>query len=190
MTIFPQKREFIVDVTEMRREMGRFGLRCASDLDLPIGIAVTENLIGGSIADLNVIKRLHEATHITAWVTGNPVDGFFIVVPLSKDGEEAVRDGSFLPADPAVSHVCPQGEFCHAVYVGVYAGQTRDARRNIMQASATLRVQLFGTVACFARAATEDGERSMYTLGFGPIEGGLPDLFVQEPLTNSLWSAA
>jgi len=37
-------------------------------------------------------------------------------------------------------------------------------------------------VPCFARGATEDGKRSMASLGFSPVEGGLADLWGQDAL--------
>jgi hypothetical protein len=47
-----------------------------------------------------------------------------------------------------------------------------------------MRVEQFGAVPSFARGATEDGRRSMASLGFSPLEGGLPDLWVQEALAT------
>ena len=68
-----------------------------------------------------------------------------------------------------------------AFYVGVYAGKTREARKKIMTASAVLRMEMFGVFPAYARGATEDGRRSMLSLGFQKFEGGLPDLYVQPP---------
>ena len=73
--------------------------------------------------------------------------------------------------------------------MGVYAGATREARRAIMQSSAILRVELFGSVPCFARAATEDGALSMESLGFEPLKGNSKKLWVQEALFPAVAAA-
>jgi hypothetical protein len=106
------------------------------------------------------------------------------VLPLSPAGEQAVRDGTYHPADPAPAHLAWQGRDVAGVYIGVYAGATKEARRAVMTAAAVMRVELFAPVPSFARGATEDGKRSMASLGFSPLEGGLPDLWVQEALST------
>jgi len=189
-TDFHLKRAFSVDVDAAIQSMAAFDLRPPKHNELLDGIAITESLLGQKIAKRSVIERLQDATRITVWVIGEPVDGFYIGLPLTLDGEESVRNGSFDPADPLPAHIAAAGEMCAGVYIGVYAARTKESRRSIMQASAMLRVQIFGSVPCFARAATEDGARSMARLGFAPVEGGLPDLYAQEALEHIQSGAA
>lgn len=59
-----------------------------------------------------------------------------------------------------------------------------------MMAAGITRLEFFAPAPCFARGATEDGKRSMGSLGFHPLEGGLPDLCVQDPLPVSQQQAA
>lgn len=174
------KTQFVFDDQLFIAGMERFEMRLPDDDELIAGIEVTQELLGFDIADIDVIKRLHVRTGVTAWVTGDPVDGFYITIPVTPEGETAIRTGNFLPADPADEHVCTPGSACGGIYVGVYAGKSTATRRNIMMAAATVRVEAFGPVACFARGASEDGIRTMHSLGYKPIEGGLPNLFVQE----------
>lgn len=178
------------DLATMERDMLSFGLRRPTQKELMLGIEVTESLLGQKIADQAVIERLQSRTRITAWVIGDPVDGLYIIVPLTSDGEVSVRNSTFDPANPLDIHVAAYGQSCSAVYVGVYAGASKASRRSIMAASAILPMKLFGPVSCFARAASKDGARSMSGLGFTPVLGGLPDLYVFEPTAPAETTAA
>lgn len=161
-----------------------FGFRKASSLELRDGLRMAEELLNAPLADAEDVERMDNITGYTSWVTGSPVEGIFLTIPLSKAGEMAVRNGTYMPGSPDEAHLCRKDEFCYGFYIGVYAGATYEARKNIMTASAVLRMKLFAAFPCFARGATEDGIRSMLSLGFTPIEGGLPDLYVQEALVK------
>ena len=143
---------------------------------------MAELLMSSKIATPDSVAEMDRITGMTAWVTGHPVDGIFLTLPLSQLGEQAVRDGSYDPANPDPVHLCIDGKGCAGFYIGVYAGATREARQRVMTAAAVMRVDLFRAYPCFARGATDDGKRSMASLGFTPCEGGLPDLYVQEAL--------
>jgi len=171
---------FTVDTALMRQRMGDFGLRIATPDELRRGVTVTEDLLGAALAPEAVITRIQSQTDCTSWVCGEPVNGLFLIIPLTSSGVSAVRNGIFEPPNPDTDHICTKGELCSGVYVGVYAGETREARRSMMVSSAVLRVEMFGSVPIFARGASEDGVRSMKSLGFSEVIGGLPDLFVQE----------
>lgn len=173
-----------VDIARVAKRAGDFGFRQASIADLTAGIQLAETLMGSAIATPDAVMRMDVVTGMTAWVTGDPVEGIFLVLPLSPAGEQAVRDGTYAPADPAPAHLAWQGRDVAGVYIGVYAGATKEARRAVMTAAAVMRMELFAPVPSFARGATEDGKRSMASLGFTPLESGLPDLWVQEALTT------
>ena len=172
-----------IDLARVAEKGAAFGFRRATRSELELGIALAESLMSSKIADPDAVAEMDRITGMTAWVTGDPVEGIFLTLPLSKQGEAAVRNGSYNPAVPDPAHLCANGEGCAAFYIGVYAGATREARRNVMTAAAVMRVELFSAYPCFARGATEDGRRSMERLGFTPYEGGLADLYVQEALT-------
>lgn len=182
--------EIQIDYARLAKRAEEFGFRRGEFLDLKAGLELAEALTGQVMATAESITWIDSLTGMTGWVTGSPVDGIFISVPLSTAGVEAVRDGSFVPAWPSLAHVCSEGEACGGVYIGVYAGSTKEARRRVMMAAAVVRVDIFGAVPCFARGATEDGKRSMASLGFQPIEGGLSDLWGQDPLPQSREDAA
>ena len=170
----------MLDLAKMTVRMGDFGLRVAARSEIDQLLELGERLIGDKLATAGAVARVHQITGVTAWVTGYPIDGLFLIVPLSISGENAVRSGGFSPADAEREHLSGADELCGGVYVGIYAGATKQARRNVMMASATLRQEIFGSVPCFARAATEDGARSMTSLGFEPAGYGADRLFVQE----------
>ncbi len=173
----------LIDVVRVAEKGAEFGFRRATRSELEQGISLAESLMSSKIASPDAVAEMDRITAMTAWVTGDPVEGIFLTLPLSQKGEAAVRDGSYNPASPDPAHLCANGEGCAAFYIGVYAGATREARRNVMTAAAVMRVELFSAYPCFARGATEDGRRSMKGLGFKPCKGGLADLFVQEALT-------
>ena len=179
-----------IDLVRVAEKGAVFGFRRATRSELEQGIALAESLMSSKIADPDAVAEMDRITGMTAWVTGDPVEGIFLTLPLSKQGEAAVRNGSYNPARPDPAHLCANGEGCAAFYIGVYAGATREARRNVMTAAAVMRVELFSAYPCFARGATEDGRRSMERLGFTPYEGGLADLYVQEALTTVSGEAA
>ena len=169
-----------IDIETVIAKAAEFGFRLATLAELTAGVALAESLLGSSIATPGQINDMNRITGMTAWVTGTPVEGIFLTLPLTYAGEAAVRDGTYTPADPDPAHLARQGHNVSAFYVGVYAGSTHRARKLIMTASAVLRVQMFGAYPAYARAATSDGQRSMESLGFRKFEGGLPDLYIQD----------
>lgn len=170
-----------IDYGLLAQRAKEFGFRRPDFAELAAGLRLAEELTGQTMASPESISWIDSLTGMTAWVTGSPVDGVFIAVPLTAEGEVAVRAGEFVPGWPALAHVCTHGENCGGVYIGIYAGATKEARRGVMMAAAVVRVDIFGPVPCFARGATEDGKRSMASLGFQPVESPMPDLWVQEP---------
>lgn len=179
-----------IDEARMIARWADFGFRRADPEELAAGIAVTEALIGTRLAPYSVISAIQARTGVSTWVTGDPVNGFFLIVPLTAKGVHAVRTGAFKPSDVRDEEIVRAGEPCSGVYVGVYSGATHEARKRVMTASAVLRFELYAPVPCFARGATEDGVRSMLSLGFIPVEGGMPDLFVHEAIIQQQADAA
>lgn len=182
--------QYYVDIPKLKKRAADFGFRHANIDELAQGIAIAEELMGQKIAPLNEIACMDGITGCGAWVTGDPVDGIYLTFPLTKAGELAVRDGSYTPQRPKRGHLCGPGEPCSAFYCGVYAGKTHEARKNIMTATAVIRLELYAELPAFARGATEDGVRSMISLGFEPVIGGLPDLYVHEPVQQVKEAAA
>ena len=180
----------LIDYARLALRACEFGFRRANFDDLQSGLALAEHLTEQTMATPESISWIDGITGMAGWVTGDPVDGVFITVPLSAQGVAAVRDGSFVPAWPALMHLACEGDPCGGVYIGVYAGITKETRRAVVMAAGVTRVEFFAPVPCFARGATEAGKRSMTSLGFQPIDGGLPDLWGQEPLPAAQEKAA
>lgn len=171
-----------VSPVQMENAMQEHGLqRCRPD-QIEAALALGETLLGGRLARAEVVFTLDAITRMTVWTIGNPVEGLYLIVPLTQEGRQAVETGEFNPGDPALRHVAPANTPIFGLYVGCYAGATKQARRAVMSASATVRVSLYAAVPCYARGATEDGARSMTSLGFKPLEGGIPELFVSESI--------
>lgn len=167
---------------EMTEAMEAHGLRRCEPGNIEAALALGEMLIGGTLARAEVVYTLDMITKMTIWVTGDPIDGLYLIVPLTFEGRASVEDGEFNPSDPALRHVAPANTPIFGLYVGCYAGGTKAARRSVMSASASVRVSLYAPVPCYARGATEDGARSMMSLGFRRLHGSLPDLFVFDPV--------
>ena len=179
-----------VDPEAFKARAGDFGFRLATRNELEQAVSMAEGLIDGKLATVDSIEDMNCWTGMTAWVTGDPVDGIFLTLPLTSIGEAAVRDGTYNPANPLKIHLAKQGRNVSAFYVGVYAGQTYEARKKIMTVSAVLRVEMFGVFPAYARGATADGRRSMESLGFQKFEGGLPDLYIQSPFRSAMDQAS
>ena len=173
-----------VDIAQVAARAADFGFRRANFADIAAGVALAESLMGSKIATAEQVARMDAVTGMTAWVRGEPIDGVFLTLPLSAEGERAVRNGAYVPGRPDPEHLAWHGKDVAGVYIGVYAGATKEARRAVMAVAAVMRVELFAPVPAFARGATEDGRRSMASLGFVPVDGGLPDLWVQEPVAS------
>ena len=68
-----------------------FGFRLADRDELQAAISMAESLIDGKLASVDAISAMNVQTGMTAWVTGDPVDGIFLTIPLSAEGEAADR---------------------------------------------------------------------------------------------------
>lgn len=174
---------FVVDQSKMIDLMGKFGWRTANAREIPEMIELGEKLIGDRLITSDVLTTLHDLTGITAWVFADPIEGLVISVPLSPEGLDAVQDNRFVPQDlPDTSYVAAAGAPCAAVYIGIYAGETKAARKAVMSGASVIRMAVYAQVPCFARAATEDGARSMQSLGWQPAGFGADKLWMQGAL--------
>ena len=72
------------------------GFRLADRDELQAAVSMAESLIDGKLASVDAISAMNVQTGMTAWVTGDPVDGIFLTIPLSAEGEAAVRNGSYV----------------------------------------------------------------------------------------------
>ncbi|MGB3626240.1 MAG: hypothetical protein WA989_10435 [Henriciella sp.] len=178
----PVRPYCFVHPEKMAKAMGEFGLRRCELSQVKPALELGELLLGSSLARETVILTLDAITQMTVWITGEDIEGLYLIIPLTEEGREAVETGTYTPGDPALRHVAPANTPIFGLYIGVYAGATKEARRAMMAASASVRVSLYAPVPCYARGATEAGARSMLQLGFRRLEGGLPDLFVFDPI--------
>lgn len=174
---------FVVDLEQMNELMGGFGWRSATAPEIPILVELGERLINDRLADAPTIERVHNATKISAWAYGDPIEGLVLCVPLSEAGLIALQANEFHPGNPAAQHIAAAGEMCAGCYIGIYAGATHDARKAVMTGAGVIRMGIFSQVPCFARAATEDGARSMESLGWAPAGFGPDKLWMQGALS-------
>ncbi|MEM6557915.1 MAG: hypothetical protein AAF642_18660 [Pseudomonadota bacterium] len=171
---------FVVDLTKMNELMGSFGWRSATPEEIPELVALGEDLVNDRLADPATIERVHAATKITAWAFGDdPIEGMVLQVPLSELGLAALEANEFVPGNPDPAHIAAAGELCAACYIGIYAGATYEARKAVMTGAGVIRMGIFPQVPCFARAATDDGARSMESLGWAPAGFGPDKLWMQ-----------
>ncbi len=173
---------FVVDHSKMFDLMANFGWRTANEKEIPKMLALGERLINDRLISPETLAHLHDLTGITAWVFGDPVEGLVISVPLTEAGLDAVQDNEFVAKSPDDAHVAAAGQPCAAVYIGIYAGETKEARKAVMSGAGVIRMAVFAQVPCFARAATEDGARSMESLGWTPAGFGADKLWMQGAL--------
>ena len=86
--------EILIDYDALKRRAAEFGFRRANFDELQSGLALAEHLTEQTMATPESIRWIDGMTGMAGWVTGDPVEGVFITVPLSRDGVAAVRDGS------------------------------------------------------------------------------------------------
>ena len=173
---------FVVDQSKMFELMANFGWRPANEKEIPEMLALGERLINDRLISPETLAHLHDLTGITAWVFGDPVEGLVISVPLTEAGLDAVQDNEFVAKTPDDAHVAAVGQPCAAVYIGIYAGETKEARKAVMSGAGLIRMAIYAQVPCFARAATDDGARSMESLGWTPAGFGADKLWMQGAL--------
>ena len=173
---------FVVDQSKMFELMANFGWRPANEKEIPEMLALGERLINDRLISSETLAHLHDLTGITAWVFGDPVEGLVISVPLTEAGLDAVQDNEFVAKTPDDAHVAAAGQPCAAVYIGIYAGETKEARKAVMSGAGVIRMAIYAQVPCFARAATEDGARSMESLGWTHAGFGADKLWMQGAL--------
>ena len=173
---------FVVDQSKMLELMANFGWRTANEKEIPEMLELGERLINDQLISPETLSHLHDLTGITAWVFGDPVEGLVISVPLTEAGLDAVQDNEFVAKTPDDAHVAAAGQACAGVYIGIYAGETKEARKAVMSGAGVIRMAIYAQVPCFARAATDDGARSMESLGWTPAGFGADKLWMQGAL--------
>ena len=173
---------FVVDQLKMLDLMANFGWRPANEKEIPEMLALGERLINDQLISPETLAHLHNLTGITAWVFGDPIEGLVISVPLTQAGLDAVQDNEFTAKTPDDAHVAAVGQPCAGVYIGIYAGETKEARKAVMSGAGVIRMAIYAQVPCFARAATDDGARSMESLGWTPAGFGADKLWMQGAL--------
>lgn len=181
---------FVLDRDKIIKGMGAFGWRLAKSSEHNEMMALAEELLGSELTSAETIDWINSITGSTSWICGDPIDGIFIIVPVSPEGLKAIQTGEFNPGGPKESHLAARGETCAGVYVGAYAGATHEARKNVMMATVTMRVDGYGQVPAFARGATDDGVRSMESIGFHPAGFGADKLWMQPPVRRPEQDAA
>nr|WP_070960291.1 hypothetical protein [Hyphomonas sp. Mor2] len=181
---------FVLDREAIIKGMGAFGWRLAKSSEHTEMMALAEELLGSQLTSAETIAWINSVTGSTSWVCGDPIDGIFIIVPVSPEGLRAIQTGEFDPSGPNKEHLAALGQTCAGVYVGAYAGANHQARKNVMMATVTMRVEGYGQVPAFARGATEDGVRSMVSIGFKPAGFGADKLWMQPPVRRPEKDAA
>jgi hypothetical protein len=137
-----------------------FGL--ADPDDLPTAHAFCEELIGMRLAPLWALASVHGHTGGSAWIhlgAETAISAVFLILPLTWDGEAALRRGRFNFSTPRLDDLCAPSEEIAAMYFWFCGGGDRAARRNVMR---TTQAWLDGSLAglrIYGRAASEDGMR-------------------------------
>lgn len=167
-----------------------FGFRLARYDEIFDGLTLAEREVGNSLTSAETLAYIDSITHGANWVTGDPIDGFFVIVPLTESGVHALLDGHFSTTRPLKFWLCASGQACAGVYIGVIAGGSRTACARVMLAAARLRQEFFDDVYCFARGVTDEGRRAMRSLDMSPYPDETSALFIQKPSVQRKGEAA
>jgi len=181
--LHPSKPSIKCDLEATKRSMAQFGFRLAESREVAETLQLAERLLGFELTPEPIVRAAHEFSGGAVWVLGKaPITGFILSLGLTREGEAAMRNGTFKPTNPDYAHIARDGDDLYGTYCWVYGGEHHEDRKAVMGASATLRLEMVPMLPVFARGATADGVRSAYSLGMVPFHDSLPDLFVQEAL--------
>lgn len=179
-----------LDLDHLESRAADYRFRLARYDEVFEGLRLAENAVGGELTSAGTLAFIDSVTHCANWVTGYPVDGFFVIVPLTELGVHALIEGRFSTERPLKIWLSQAGKDCAGVYIGVIAGANRAASGRVMLAASRLREEFFADVYCFARGVTNEGCRAMRSLSMRPYPNETSSLFVQEPLTKLKGEAA
>ena len=177
----------------IRQCVARDGLVPMNGAVLPAAGELAGAAVGPSIvrrADFLAVDTISGCTAF-AYLGREGFAGALAVIPLRRQGLEALRADRFNGVRPDLDMVARPGEAAAAIYGWGIVGSGPRSRAAVLRAVDRLRRELTFEVPWYCRAATDDGARVILgRLGYAPVPGSASGLFVSEPLSLPLRRAA
>jgi len=161
------------------------GFRIADKEELPTAHQVAESIMGMRLAPVAAVASAHAKTKATVWVhdrvigEGNAsgLSGIILLLPLSWDGEAALRTGCFNFSAPQARQLCAPDDEIASLYLWLCAGGDRVSRRAIMRTAQAWFDGPSSTLRVYGRAASEEGLRAFANFGFQRLSPIRSDVF-------------
>ena len=146
------------------RTLGSLGFHLASFTEMALGRAAATSLVGEAIATLETLARVQSHTGCAAFVAAGK-DGELIAavsaLPLTQAALPELDSGRFDGIDPPSALVAGPNDPVAALYIWGAAGLTWRGRTLALAASVALQRQVYPDLPCYARGATDAGERAL-----------------------------
>lgn len=173
-------------------EAAPHGFRIASTQELAATHELAERIMAMRLAPLQEIAAAHARTQATAWVCDaisgeggdTDISGVILLLPLTWDGEAALRSGRFNFAAPQADFVCAPGNEMASLYLWLCAGSDRGARRSIMQTAQAWFDRPCSGLRVYGRAASNEGLRAFASFGFRRLTAARSDIFILDRRGN------
>lgn len=154
-------------------------LRQCSESDLPALDKISTDAFGTQSSNIEEIQRLYRLDPRIFWAVSlkppsspngpQPIDGYFAVFRITKEGEEAIKNGTFQGRSPDASHLRTDSKTRYPMaYVAALYGRTQIAKALVISAL-QFHLEWLRAKKVYAKAATIDGLRLMRKYGFRPL---------------------
>lgn len=149
------------------------------------GRAAAASLVGEAIATLETLARVQARSGCAVFVATDKAGDLIAAVsalPLTHAALPALRSGGFDGVDPPDALIARPLDPVAALYLWGAAGLTWRGRTMALAASVALQRQVYPDLPCYARGATDAGERALaQRMGARPAAG---DLVMAPPWTQ------
>ena len=157
--------------------LGRLGFHLASPDEIAQGRAAAARLVGGRIASVETLLRVQSRTRCCAFVATDAEGRLIAAVsglPLTHAALAPLAGGWFDGVSPPDALLARPRDVVASLYLWGAAGLTWRGRTLALAASVALQREVYPDLPCYARGATNDGERALaHRMGARPAEGGL-----------------
>ena len=141
------------------------------------GRAAAAALVGETIASVETLARVQARSGCSVFVATDG-DGALVAavsaLPLTSPALASLAGGRFDGVDPPNDLIARPRDPVAALYIWGAAGLTWRGRTLALAGSVALQRDIYPDLPCYARAATDEGERALaQRMGARPTAGGL-----------------
>ncbi|HLK25046.1 MAG TPA: hypothetical protein VKT30_10335 [Caulobacteraceae bacterium] len=190
----PTPKTLSKSAAAIRTAFAEYGVEPAAAEEVAPAHALAMRLIGGPMASVPTIARVHRETGAGLFVVrGQPgeIRGLLAFILLSRAGATAAVRDDFNALAPRLAYVARGAEEPAAIYSWAIVAVDKDAAQRLIQGHERLRHAAVAHLPFYCRLATEQGRRlGIVRMGFKPLPGSTTGIFWSEPKEQSLVEAA